>query len=176
MAFSPGQPNGFPSTYTVTMLATAFVPEHTMNPYPSFWMWWMMSQRMTSSFLMTRLRRHRQACSRSLSVSPLLAISNFLPVRSRWIASLPVGLSAPSVEEVHELILWHVVGNERDQMMETAGRRLFRKRHPICFTHADLRPWNVLVQDGRLSGLMDFGNSGWYPEYWEHATATLPLW
>ena len=112
-------------------------------------------------------------------VSPYRLFSLYrisLPVRSRWIASLPVGLSAPSIEEVHKLILWHVAGNERDQMMEGARHRLFRKPHPICFTHADLRPWNVLVQDGRLSGLMDFGNSGWYPEYWEHATATLPLW
>ena len=63
-------------------------------------------------------------------------------------------------------------------MIETARLRLYSKRHPICFTHGDLRLWNVLVQDGCLSGLMDFGSSEWYPEYCEHATATwgVPLW
>lgn len=117
---------------------------------------------------------------RSLPVPPSLTISNFLggPCKVDRIASSgPIGPFS-TVEEAHELILSHVVGDERDQVLETARRRSYSKRHRICFTHGDLRPWNVLVKDGRLSGLVDFGSSGWYPEYWEHATATwgVPQW
>ncbi|KAI0633085.1 kinase-like protein [Trametes polyzona] len=41
------------------------------------------------------------------------------------------------------------------------------KQHRVCFTHADLAARNVLVKDGRLSGIIDWEFSGWYPEYWE---------
>jgi hypothetical protein len=27
---------------------------------------------------------------------------------------------------------------------------------------------NILVQDGRISGIVDWENAGWYPEYWEY--------
>lgn len=40
-------------------------------------------------------------------------------------------------------------------------------RHRICFTHADLAARNILVKDGRLSGIVDWEFAGWYPEYWE---------
>ncbi|KUJ07207.1 uncharacterized protein LY89DRAFT_789984 [Mollisia scopiformis] len=40
--------------------------------------------------------------------------------------------------------------------------------HRICFTHADLNPNNILVESGRLSGIVDFGCAGYFPEYWEH--------
>lgn len=42
-----------------------------------------------------------------------------------------------------------------------------RSGHKIVFTHADLNMRNVLIQNGRLSGIVDWENSGWYPEYWE---------
>ncbi|KAI0830364.1 hypothetical protein BC628DRAFT_1357670 [Trametes gibbosa] len=41
------------------------------------------------------------------------------------------------------------------------------RKHKICFTHADLAIRNVLVKDGRLSGIIDWAFSGWYPEYGE---------
>ncbi|KAI0651065.1 kinase-like protein [Trametes meyenii] len=44
------------------------------------------------------------------------------------------------------------------------------KTHRICFTHADLAARNILVKDGRLSGILDWEFSGWYPEYWELTT------
>lgn len=30
---------------------------------------------------------------------------------------------------------------------------------------------NILVRDGKLSGIVDWENSGWYPEYWEYTKA-----
>ncbi|KAI9727374.1 MAG: hypothetical protein M1834_008445 [Cirrosporium novae-zelandiae] len=40
--------------------------------------------------------------------------------------------------------------------------------HEIVFTHADLNMRNILVRNGRISGIVDWENSGWYPEYWEY--------
>jgi aminoglycoside phosphotransferase (APT) family kinase protein len=42
------------------------------------------------------------------------------------------------------------------------------RHHNICFSHADLSPSNILVENGVLSGLVDFGCAGFYPEYWEY--------
>ncbi|KAK3318707.1 hypothetical protein B0H66DRAFT_591386 [Apodospora peruviana] len=46
-----------------------------------------------------------------------------------------------------------------------------RKRHRIVFTHGDLNMRNILVRNGKLSGVVDWENSGWYPEYWEYTKA-----
>lgn len=35
------------------------------------------------------------------------------------------------------------------------------------FTHADLHPSNILIDRGRLSGIVDWESAGFYPEYWE---------
>ncbi|QUC16612.1 uncharacterized protein UV8b_00853 [Ustilaginoidea virens] len=40
--------------------------------------------------------------------------------------------------------------------------------HRIVLSHCDLTPRNILVQDGRITGLVDWEDSGWYPEYWEY--------
>lgn len=45
------------------------------------------------------------------------------------------------------------------------------RQHSICFTHADLNPNNILIEAGRLSGVVDFGCAGYYPEYWEYTKA-----
>ncbi|TVY84940.1 hypothetical protein LSUE1_G001441 [Lachnellula suecica] len=43
--------------------------------------------------------------------------------------------------------------------------------HRIYFSHADLNPNNILVSGGKLSGVVDFGLAGFYPEYWEYTKA-----
>ncbi|KAI5464237.1 kinase-like domain-containing protein [Mariannaea sp. PMI_226] len=43
--------------------------------------------------------------------------------------------------------------------------------HQIVFTHADLNMRNVLIHNGRLSGIVDWENSGWFPEYWDYTKA-----
>ncbi|KAI0070811.1 hypothetical protein K474DRAFT_1679876 [Panus rudis PR-1116 ss-1] len=56
--------------------------------------------------------------------------------------------------------------------LRTARAKVYRRRHEVCFTHGDLRLHNLQMKDGRLSGMLDFGSSGWLPEYWEYGTAT----
>ncbi|TEY60794.1 hypothetical protein BOTCAL_0176g00160 [Botryotinia calthae] len=45
---------------------------------------------------------------------------------------------------------------------------MHRTDHKIFFTHSDLNMRNILVKDGKISGIVDWENSGWYPEYWEY--------
>jgi Ser/Thr protein kinase RdoA (MazF antagonist) len=49
-------------------------------------------------------------------------------------------------------------------------RRLYRETsgNDIVFTHGDLDPRNILVENGRVSGIVDWEQAGWYPEYWEY--------
>ncbi|PYH41508.1 kinase-like protein [Aspergillus saccharolyticus JOP 1030-1] len=38
------------------------------------------------------------------------------------------------------------------------------------FTHADIAPRNIMVDDGNhVTGILDWEYAGWYPEYWEYA-------
>lgn len=43
------------------------------------------------------------------------------------------------------------------------------KQHDIVFTHGDLNPRNILAtEDGKITGIVDWENAGWFPEYWEY--------
>lgn len=39
-------------------------------------------------------------------------------------------------------------------------------RAPI-FSHGDLTPWNIMVHNGRISGVVDWAEAGWYPYFWD---------
>ncbi|THV44440.1 hypothetical protein BGAL_0642g00030 [Botrytis galanthina] len=45
---------------------------------------------------------------------------------------------------------------------------MHRTDHKMHFTHSDLNMRNILVKDGKISGIVDWENAGWYPEYWEY--------
>ncbi len=38
------------------------------------------------------------------------------------------------------------------------------------FTHGDLNPSNIFVHKGRVSGIIDWEFSGWYPPYWDYTS------
>ncbi|CAG7561114.1 unnamed protein product [Fusarium equiseti] len=40
--------------------------------------------------------------------------------------------------------------------------------HKIVFTHGDINMRNVMVHKGRISGIIDWENAGWFPNYWEY--------
>jgi aminoglycoside phosphotransferase len=55
-------------------------------------------------------------------------------------------------------------------------RSRMRTDHRMCITHGDLRPANIVVQQAangavHIKGLVDWGDSGVYPEYWEFVRA-----
>lgn len=46
---------------------------------------------------------------------------------------------------------------------------------PITFTHADLHQSNIMVTSDapyRVVAIIDWHQSGWYPDYWEYCRAT----
>ncbi|KAK4150616.1 kinase-like domain-containing protein [Chaetomidium leptoderma] len=47
----------------------------------------------------------------------------------------------------------------------------FSRAHKSVFTHGDLFFSNVLVDGGRLSGIVDWENAGFMPEYWDFTKA-----
>ena len=46
-------------------------------------------------------------------------------------------------------------------------RAEMRDDHQIVFTHGDLTPRNIIVDGDRVTGLIDWEDSGWFPEHWE---------
>ncbi|KAI9726909.1 MAG: hypothetical protein M1828_000257 [Chrysothrix sp. TS-e1954] len=43
--------------------------------------------------------------------------------------------------------------------------------YDVYFTHADLSVMNYIVRSNKVTGLIDWKISGWYPDYWEYTTA-----
>lgn len=45
---------------------------------------------------------------------------------------------------------------------------------PVVFTHDDLVPPNIILSPGpnpRVAAIIDWGQAGWYPAYWEYCKA-----
>ncbi|KAG8156826.1 hypothetical protein KVR01_013239 [Diaporthe batatas] len=42
------------------------------------------------------------------------------------------------------------------------------------FTHGDLTPRNIIVEGSRVAGIIDWEDSGWFPDYWEYANIMKP--
>jgi aminoglycoside phosphotransferase (APT) family kinase protein len=60
------------------------------------------------------------------------------------------------------------LGEHTPPLVREAFTRRLRTNHWVVLTHCDLAPRNILVQDGKIQGLVDWEDSGWYPEYWEY--------
>ena len=63
-------------------------------------------------------------------------------------------------------------GNTKPDHYIQVIRRMYveNSNHEIRFTHADLAPCNILVDEGHVVGILDWQEAGWYPEYWEYVT------
>ncbi|KFY87516.1 hypothetical protein V498_07143 [Pseudogymnoascus sp. VKM F-4517 (FW-2822)] len=51
------------------------------------------------------------------------------------------------------------------------GQTSYPQNHSICFTHSDFHRTNLLVDQGQLSGIIDWECAGYKPEYWEYTKA-----
>jgi len=43
--------------------------------------------------------------------------------------------------------------------------------HRIVLSHGDLKPHNIMVKGGKITGFLDWESAGWYPDYWDFTTA-----
>jgi Ser/Thr protein kinase RdoA (MazF antagonist) len=67
----------------------------------------------------------------------------------------------------HELRKTYVKSYKREALIaERLDGLLAVHKHKIAFTHNDLHPSNILVHDGHISAVIDWADSGWYPDYW----------
>jgi hypothetical protein len=56
------------------------------------------------------------------------------------------------------------------------SRYLLPDNSPITFTHADLHPSNIIVSIDNpchIVAIIDWHQSGWYPDYWEYCKAVF---
>ena len=51
-----------------------------------------------------------------------------------------------------------------------------KKEYSVTFTHADLSFRNILYQDGKITGIVDWEFADWYPEYWEFPVTWDSFW
>ena len=67
------------------------------------------------------------------------------------------------------------------ERLEKIVPKSYTKHHRVVFSHGDLHISNILMHQGRLSGLIDWECAGCYPEYWNYAICIyhirrLPFW
>lgn len=80
-----------------------------------------------------------------------------------------------SVQDFHENLYQTVHWREDKGKLRQLAQKSHSRHHRICFTHNDLHRSNILVSNNRLTGLIDFERSGWYPEYWDFTTALYDI-
>jgi hypothetical protein len=39
------------------------------------------------------------------------------------------------------------------------------QKYRTCFSHVDLAPRKIIIQDNQIAGIVDWHFGGWYPEY-----------
>lgn len=65
----------------------------------------------------------------------------------------------------------HLTSHLRCSSAEAVGEENVLKDHRSYFTHSDFHSTNLLVDRGRLSGIIDWECAGYMPEYWEFTKA-----
>jgi thiamine kinase-like enzyme len=77
----------------------------------------------------------------------------------------PSGTCGPfnSIFDFNAFLVHAYLRQETIEKVSTVHGRTYRS----VFTHADLHPSNIIIDRGRLSGIVDWECAGFYPEYWE---------
>lgn len=74
--------------------------------------------------------------------------------------------------------LQHEMWKALKAVPEGARQRLrarMPRSEPYTFTHGDLAMSNIMVQNGNLSGIIDWERAGFFPAWWEFAAAGIGL-
>ncbi|KAI0367531.1 kinase-like protein [Pilatotrama ljubarskyi] len=73
-------------------------------------------------------------------------------------------------EQLQEHLLRSVPKRHHATLRAKLGTLRMRP-HRLLFSHGDLHPNNFLLQEGRLTGWIDWECAGWFPEYWDYTNA-----
>ncbi|KAF2432843.1 kinase-like protein [Tothia fuscella] len=90
------------------------------------------------------------------------------------IGSLPFG-PYHSQDEFHSFLRGGIPLDDCTKVYAEAVTHCHSRKYRTCFCHADLAPRNIIVQRGRITGVVDWQFGGWYPEYWEYTKAHYSL-
>ncbi|QRV94984.1 phosphotransferase enzyme family protein [Ceratobasidium sp. AG-Ba] len=83
----------------------------------------------------------------------------------------------PSVKDFHDLFVKLPHAHEWKVGDPLPFRQMFPDDVPIVFTHGDMHRGNILVlrasdETGfRVASIIDWGQGGWMPSYWEYCKA-----
>lgn len=72
--------------------------------------------------------------------------------------------------------LWDVMKRGLGKIPEAAQIRLRQSMpsaRPYTFTHGDLTDVNIMVENGSLTGIIDWERSGYFPVWWEYASTSI---
>lgn len=91
---------------------------------------------------------------------------------------IPVGYGIPHGPFSSDDELWTAMEAALTKIPEEVRSRL-RERMPTAapytFTHGDLASVNIMVNNGHLTGIIDWEAAGYFPVWWEFAFATVGL-
>jgi aminoglycoside phosphotransferase (APT) family kinase protein len=88
------------------------------------------------------------------------------PVFDPRLYGVKIGGPFRNEEDLNKFVL--DIHDKTPQPMRDALAKAQRTDHRIVFTHGDLHLDNIMVKDGKITGLIDWEFAGWYPEYWEY--------
>ncbi|KZF20617.1 kinase-like protein [Xylona heveae TC161] len=81
-----------------------------------------------------------------------------------------------SVADFHRALRGGITGpighEECDHMIAAQDRRDYE----IKFTHGDLSFRNIIYNDGKITGIVDWESAGWFPDYWEYTMTWDSFW
>lgn len=70
--------------------------------------------------------------------------------------------------DFHSLARSHLRMEDVATVLGEEVAKVHTASYRTCFTHGDLVPRNIIVRNGRVAAVIDWGFAGWYPEYWEY--------
>jgi hypothetical protein len=73
--------------------------------------------------------------------------------------------------DFHSLARGHLRKEDVAEFLGKEVEKVHTDHYRKCFTHADLAPRNIMTRNGRVTAIIVWAFSGWYPEYWEFTKA-----
>ena len=81
----------------------------------------------------------------------------------------------PDIESFYQHILWKVKMIAGESHASSLLKRLESLKSTqlpsVVFTHSDFAPRNIILSNNRVSGIIDWEQSGWWPYWWEYVKA-----
>ncbi|KAJ8062498.1 hypothetical protein OCU04_009028 [Sclerotinia nivalis] len=132
--------------------------------------------------LMSYTERNRLADDLAGSVAQLRKIPNLTeymigdtlggPVNDHRIPNNGFGGPFHTEDDFNNFLVSHIDSTPARAL----GEENVPKNHRFVFTHSDFHWSNILVDQGKLSGIIDWECAGFLPEYWEFTKAMYGRW